>query len=288
MQLPDPHDFAKSPNIEVDPMTTTHESTNRLFAPLRLPRGPVVKNRSFLAPLTNCQSGEDGSLSEEECRWLTLRGKGGFGLTNTCASHVRPEGKGFAGQLGCFEDVHLPGLRRLANGLRNTGLVSALQPHHAGIRALATDNDLVGPSADKQSGARALSESEIELMIQSFVDAALRAEKAGFDGVQIHAGHGYLIAQFLSPELNRRTDKWGGSAENRARFLFDILHSIRVACGPSFQIGVRISTERFGLVLPDMIELASQLFADGAMDYLDLSLWDMQNHPRTRGIKSDP
>lgn len=102
---------------------------------------------------------------------------------------------------------------------------------------------------------------------------------AGFDGVQIHAGHGYLIAQFLSPELNRRTDRWGGAPENRARLLFDILHRIRATCGPRFQVGIRLSTERFGLILPEMIELARMLFSDGGMDYLDLSLWDVRNAP---------
>ena len=85
-----------------------------LFAPLTFTRGPAMKNRFMLAPLTNCQSHEDGRLSDEEFRWLTLRAAGGFGLTMTCASHVQAQGRGFPGQLGIYSDAHLEGLSRLA------------------------------------------------------------------------------------------------------------------------------------------------------------------------------
>ncbi|WP_422073248.1 NADH:flavin oxidoreductase [Tranquillimonas rosea] len=266
-------------------MTTDTTSHADLFAPLSLPRGPKIKNRFVLAPLTNTQSHEDGTLSDDEYRWLTMRAEGGFGLVTTCASHVSAPGKAFAGQLGCFDDRHLSGLERLAAALRAQGAVSSLQLQHGGIRSLPDGGDLVGPSAHSDTGARALTEAEIEIIIADFVAAARRAERAGFDGVQIHGGHGYLIAQFLSPELNRRSDRWGGSPENRARFLFEILHRIRAACRPDFQIGIRISTERFGLVLSDMIDLASRLFADGGMDYLDLSLWDITKEPEEEAYK---
>lgn len=144
--------------------------------------------------------------------------------------------------------------------------------------------DIVGPSADPATGARALTEAEVEASIAAFVSSARRAETAGFDGVQIHGAHGYLIAAFLSPELNQRSDDWGGSPENRSRFLFEVLHRIRAACGPDFQIGVRISPERFGLVLPEMIALAQQLLHDPALDYLDLSLWDFTKEPEDAGF----
>lgn len=260
-------------------MTTGMYMLPNLFNPLNLPRGPQIKNRFVLAPLTNTQSFEDGTLSDEEYRWLTMRAEGGFGLVTTCASHISATGKVFAGQLGCFDDRHLPGLERLAAGVKAHGAVSSLQLQHGGIRSIPTGDDLAGPSAHSDTGARALTEPEIENIIEKFVGAARRAERAGFDGVQIHGGHGYLIAQFLSPLLNRRSDLWGGSPANRARLLFQILHRIRAACRPDFQIGIRISTERFGLVLPEMVDLASQLFADGAMDYLDLSLWDITKEP---------
>ena len=93
-------------------------SQSDLFAPLSFKRGPAMKNRFMLAPLTNQQSHPDGTLSEDEFHWLTLRAKGGFGLTMTCAAHVQAIGQGFAGQLGIFSDKHLPGLTRLAAAIK--------------------------------------------------------------------------------------------------------------------------------------------------------------------------
>ena len=192
-----------------------------LFEPLRLGRGATLKNRFMLAPLTNLQSHPDGRLSDEEFRWLTMRSRGGFGLTMTCASHVQAVGQGFAGQLGVFGDQHLEGLTRLATAIKAEGSVAMMQLHHAGMRSPAA---LIGttpvcPSDNAETGARALAVAEIEQLVEDFVAAAVRAERAGFDGVEIHGAHGYVVSQFLSPEINRRTDAYGGSLENRARLL---------------------------------------------------------------------
>ena len=100
-----------------------------LFAPLTFASGATMKNRFMLAPLTNLQSHPDGVLSDDEYRWLTMRAKGGFGATMTCASHVQAVGKGFPGQLGCFSDTHLEGLTRLASGIREHGSLALLQLH---------------------------------------------------------------------------------------------------------------------------------------------------------------
>ena len=254
-------------------------SASDLFVPLNLKRGPAAANRLVLAPLTNTQSHADGTLAEDEYRWLTMRADGGFGLVTTCASHVQASGQGFPGQLGCFSDDHLEGLTRLATGLRDAGAVSSLQLHHAGLRAFDGVSGKVAPSAHADSGARALSDTEVETLIDDFISAAQRADKAGFDGVQIHGGHGYIITQFLSAQYNQRDDRWGGSLENRARLLFRIVDGIRANCRPDFQLGVRISTERFGLELPDMLEVARQLLTSDALDYLDLSLWDFTKQP---------
>lgn len=262
-----------------------HNTMTSLFKPLLLTRGPAPVNRFVLAPLTNTQSHADGTLSDDEYRWLTMRAAGGFGLVTTCASHVQANGQGFPGQLGCFSDDHLPGLTRLATGLRADGAVSSLQLHHAGIRAVKDVSDIVGPSDHAETGARAMTELEVETLIEDFIRAAQRAEQAGFDGVQIHGAHGYIIAQFLSPEYNQRQDRWGGSLANRARLLFSVLDGIRAACRPDFQIGVRISPERFGLVIPEMVEVTKSLFASDALDYLDLSLWDVKKEPEDEHYK---
>jgi 2,4-dienoyl-CoA reductase-like NADH-dependent reductase (Old Yellow Enzyme family) len=235
----------------------------------------------MLAPLTNCQSHPDGTLSDEEFHWLTMRAKGGFGLVMTCASHVQRIGQGFPGQLGCFSDIHRPGLTRLAAAIKADGAVSSVQLHHAGIRspeALIGERP-VGPSDDGETGARALSLGEVEALVEDFVAAAIRAETAGFDGVEIHGAHGYILCAFQSPDTNRREDRYGGSPENRARILFEIIKGIRERCRPDFQLGLRLSPERFGLVFAEQLALAGQMLTSGDLDYLDMSLWDSFKTP---------
>lgn len=252
-----------------------------LFAPLSFRRGPAMKNRFMLAPLTNCQSHADGKLSDAEYNWLTHRAAGGFGLVMTCAAHVQRAGQGFPGQLGAFSDDHLPGLARLAAGIKAGGALSAVQLHHAGIRAPAglIGERPHGPSEDKETDARALTEGEVEALIEDFVAAAVRCEKAGFDGVEIHGAHGYILCAFLSPELNRRSDRFGGALENRARIVLDIIEGIRARTRPDFQLGLRLSPERFGLKFAEQREVARMVLATGALDYLDMSLWDVFKAP---------
>jgi len=235
----------------------------------------------MLAPLTNGQSHADGRLSDDEFRWLTWRAAGGFGLVMTCAAHVQRVGQGFAGQLGFFSDDQLPGLTRLAAEIKALGAVSSAQLHHAGIRSPAalTGEAPRGPSDDAETGARALTEREVEELIEDFVAAAVRAEKAGFDGVELHGAHGYVLCAFLSPETNRRTDRWGGSARNRARVVFEIIKGVRARTRPDFQLGLRLSPERFGLSFPEQRDLAGEILASGDLDFLDMSLWDVFKAP---------
>lgn len=110
-------------------------SIANLFEPLSLSHGPAMKNRFMLAPLTNQQSHADGRLSDAEFHWLTMRAKGGFALTMTCAAHVQAVGQGFAGQLGIFDDKHIEGLTRLARDIKAKGSIAAAQLHHAGNRS---------------------------------------------------------------------------------------------------------------------------------------------------------
>ena len=251
-----------------------------LFSPLTLAHGPAWKNRFMLAPLTNTQSHPDGVLSDVEYNWLTLRAKGGFGLTMTCAAHVQAVGQGFPGQLGAFDDKHLEGLARLAAGIKAHGSVSSLQIHHAGNRS---PKELVGtpvcPSDDTKTGARALTLAEVEALRDAYIAAAVRAEKAGFDGVEIHGAHGYILAQFLSSEINHREDRYGGSLENRARIIMEIIDGIRVSTKADFQLGLRLSPERFGLKLAEIRDVAAEILRDQKIDFLDMSLWDVAKEP---------
>jgi 2,4-dienoyl-CoA reductase-like NADH-dependent reductase (Old Yellow Enzyme family) len=252
-----------------------------LFAPMSFIRGPQMKNRLMLAPLTNLQSHPDGTLSYDEHRWLTLRAQGGFGLTMTAAAHVQRIGQGFPGQVGIFSDVHIPGLARLAEDIRKAGSLGVVQLHHAGMRSPAA---LIGeapvcPSEDADTGSRALTLDEVHQLRDDFIAAAVRADKAGFDGVEIHGAHGYVLCQFLSAETNRRTDAYGGSPENRARLILEIIDGVRAACRADFNLGLRLSPERFGLSLMEVRDLAGRLLSEAKIDYLDMSLWDCFKEP---------
>ena len=248
-----------------------------LFDPVSFAHGRAMPNRFMLAPLTNQQSHEDGTLSDEEFRWLTMRAVGGFGLTMTCASHVQASGKGFPGQLGCFGDQHVPGLARLATAIKEAGSLAFVQLHHAGRRS---PSELIGQAPvsswdDPKTGARAMTTDEVDATIEAFVAAAVRARDAGYDGIELHGAHDYLLCQFLSAELNQRADGYGGSIANRARPILDAVRGIRDRCGEDFTIAVRLSPERFGLRTAEIVEVYSMLVDTGEVDLIDMSLWDV-------------
>ena len=273
------HEFGSSHVDWVGELLDDHAGgMTSLFDSLSFAHGPSMPNRFMLAPLTNQQSHADGTLSEDERTWLTMRATGGFGLTMTCAASVSAHGLGFAGQLGCHRDDHVEGLSRLASGIKAAGSVAIVQLHHAGMRSPV---DLVGgaplcPSEDAKTGAREMTVAEIESTIEDFIVAAQRCEHAGFDGVELHGAHGYLLCQFLSPETNRRTDAYGGSLENRSRPIFDVLDGIRSRCRPDFNVSIRLSPERFGLKTSEIVSVYEWLVASKTVDFIDMSMWDVR------------
>jgi 2,4-dienoyl-CoA reductase-like NADH-dependent reductase (Old Yellow Enzyme family) len=125
----------------------------------------------------------------------------------------------------------------------------------------------------------------VATLVEDFICAAQRAEKAGFDGVELHGAHGYILCQFLSAEINQREDEYGGSLENRARPLLDIIAGIRARCGADFQLGVRLSPERFGVDTLEIRDLAQTLMRSGDLDYIDMSLWDVSKEPVAEDLK---
>lgn len=253
-----------------------------LFDPLSLRSGAALKNRFVLAPLTNLQSHPDGTLSDDEFRWLTMRAEGGFGLTMTCAASVLAEGVGFPGQLGCHDDAHLPGLTRLAAAIKAQGSLAIVQLHHGGLRS---QHNPKAPSADDKLNAQAMTLDEVARTRDAFIAAAVRAERAGFDGAELHGAHGYLICSFLSPELNRRDDAYGGDPERRARFLFEIIDGVRAATRPGFTLGVRLSPERWGLQVLEVRDVAARLLREARIDFLDMSLWDAFKTPNDEALQ---
>jgi 2,4-dienoyl-CoA reductase-like NADH-dependent reductase (Old Yellow Enzyme family) len=250
----------------------------------------TAKNRIVLAPLTNMQSNDDGTLSDAEYHWLVRRAKEGFGIIITCASNVSPDGKGWKGELGIFDDAHLPGLTRLASGIKQFGSLAIVQIFHGGARSPeeVTGNQPWSASQHTMTlsktpvSVREGTLSEIERVKNDFVAAAHRAFKAGFDGVELHGAHGYLLHQFLSTATNHRQDQYGGTFQNRAKLLLDIFCQIKTELPPDFIVGVRLSPEdklTFKGIDFDEMLLLSDLLAKAEANYIHLSPWDAFKKP---------
>ena len=244
--------------------------------------GHCSRNRAFLAAMTNKQSNEDGTLTQEEITWLTRRSRDGFGIITTAAAHVCEFGKGWKGEMGVWSDNHCPGLKKLASGLKNYGSLNLVQIFHGGMKAPSELNSRIPvcPSEmmDKSTGelvARKLELEEIYELIEKFGDAAKRCEEAGFDGVEIHGAHSYLISQFLGLKTNRRSDEFGGSLENRFRFLKEIILNVRKKTSEKFLISVRISPKisSIDISIEDSIEV-SKMLCEMNIDMFHLSCWN--------------
>ena len=244
--------------------------------------GHRLRNRTVLAAMTNKQSYSDGTLSNAEIKWLTRRAKGGFGIITTAAAHVSKDGQGWNGELGLFDDMHIDKLTTLTDSIHTHGSLSLAQLFHGGMRApqYLTEKTPISaskiPCDESKSGfTRSASGKDIKRIINVFTAAAVRCVKAGFDGIELHGAHGYLISQFLGTKTNMRKDEWGGHLTNRSRFLIEIYRSIKENVPDSFIVGVRISPEisDLGINLEDSINLAGFLRDEG-IDYLHISCWD--------------
>lgn len=256
-------------------------STLNYAQPLTFPNGAQLKHRIGLAALTNLQSPEKGKISEEEMRWMRMRAEGGCSMIITAATYITPSGQGFPGQIGISSDEQLPGLTAAADMMRANNAMGIVQLIHGGIRCpeAITGMQPVGPSDDSETGARALTLAEIDTIKSQFLDGAKRAQKAGFDGVEVHGAHNYLLAQFLSPIHNQRTDQYGGSIEKRAQLLLEITAEIRDACGPDFVVGVRLSPEHHGVILDETVAVYKMIIEQGVADFIDISMWDVFKEP---------
>lgn len=252
--------------------------------------GLQMPNRIALAPMTNTQSHDDGSLGDDEYKWLIRRAKGGFGMIITCAAHVSADGQGWPGELGIYHDKHLDGLRQLSEGIHAHHSLAVVQIFHGGARS---PESIIGcqpwsASAHEMSvgksniQVRAATAEDIVRVMDDFVNAAIRARDAGFDGVELHGAHGYLLHQFISTATNVRQDVWGGSFENRIRLIRTILQKIREKLPDGFIVGVRISPEdKFtfrGIDFDESLGLARLLATDGA-DYIHISPWEALKRP---------
>lgn len=243
------------------------EFHQRTFSPGRIGR-LTAKNRLVLAPMVRNYGDEEGRVTPRYLMHMDRIARGGVGTMITEASFVRADGKRFRRQLGIHNDDLIPGLSALVEAGHRHGALMGIQLFHGGRQASAKicGAQPIAPSAIPDPMVnelpREMTKADIADMVDAFAAAARRAKQIGFDFIEIHAAHGYLIAQFLSPFSNHRTDEYGGSAENRRRFLEEIFAAIKAATGESFPVTVRLSAEERlpgGLTIEETIATAQRL-----------------------------
>lgn len=242
-----------------------------------------LKNRVVMSPMGNYLANPDGTVSDADVAFYTARAKGGVGLIFTeCMIVDYRRGKGNTHQIAAADDRYIPGLKRLADSIHAHDARIIGQIYHPGRQGVSAINEnlpMLAPSVTEcgvvHQPTAAMTTREVEDMVAKFVAAALRLKKAGLDGVEVHGAHGYLVNEFLSPYTNRREDRYGGSFENRLRFLAEIVEGIRRACGPDFPLVVRLSVDEFvegqpSLKLEDGVRIAQELETLG-VDAIDVS-----------------
>ena len=241
----------------------------------------TLKNRLAMSQMTMNYATEDGQVTDKLIAYYRERAKGGVGLIFVEGTYFTPEGRGYVRQIGLASRKHVDGLKKLTDaihGLKNDARIF-LQIHHAGGRASSkiTGIQPVAPSAvPAYPGAempRALTREEVSGLVDAHVEAAVRAREAGFDGLDIHCAHGYLVPSFFSPMTNQRTDEYGGDLAGRTRFLLETIRGIRKQLGKGFPLTIKISGDEYiegGLGVKEMIVIAC-LAQDAGIDGLIVS-----------------
>lgn len=237
-----------------------------------------LKNRFIWSATWQGRSDFDGSCSAAQISYMLPVARSETGLIISEMTYVSKSGVCTPGQTGAYNDNLLPGLERMTYFVHRAGAPVVLQLVHGGLFSLPllSGSDPLGPSSletpDGKMGKEML-KSDIDEVVNDFCDAALRAKKAGFDGIQIHAAHGWLLSQFLSPFFNKRTDEYGGSLENRARIVIEIARRIRVATGDNFAVLVKINSDDLlpgGFNVDEMIQV-SVMLEDAGVDAIEVS-----------------
>ncbi|MGD9959365.1 NADH:flavin oxidoreductase/NADH oxidase [Nocardioides sp.] len=260
-----------------------------LFSPLTI-RGVTTRNRIWLAPM--CQyavSARDGVPTDWHLTHLGARAAGGFGLVMTEAAGVTAQGRISPQDVGLWNDRHTEAWARIVRFIHEQGATAGVQLAHAGRKAGSSsgsawfdpaagvaDWETIGPSALPWNGfppPRVMSRSDIQEVVAAFADAARRADEAGFEVVEVHGAHGYLLHEFLSPLSNHREDEYGGSPTNRARFLVEVVTAVRAALPRDKVLVVRLSATDWidgGWTPEDCVELVARL-SDYGVDLVDAS-----------------
>lgn len=238
----------------------------------------TLPNRFVRSATWEGLAGDDGSVTPRLAERMAELARGEVGLIISGHAYVSPEGQAGLKQLGAYGDKLEDGLASMAKAVHDAGGRIALQLAHAGLQANTKLSGLpaVGPSVTDeldQPSCRHLDKDELIALADAFARAAGRAKETGFDAVQVHAAHGYLLSQFLSPAWNKRTDEYGGSLENRARALLEVVRAVRHAVGPDYPVLAKLNSEDFvdnGLTREDSAAVAAML-EEATVDAVELS-----------------
>lgn len=242
--------------------------------------GMALKNRSVRSATWTGMAKKDGRCSTKLTKLMGNLARGEVGLIITGFAYVMPNGQALNNQLGIHDDAMIPSLLKLTKRVHAANGKIAMQIVHAGVQSVMRqrrNQPAWGPSAVYdplfRRTPKAMTQREIKETVHTFARAADRVKRAGFDAVELHGAHGYLVSQFLSPARNRRTDKYGGPVENRARFLFEIYRAVRKSVGRDFPVLIKLNTKDFvrgGLTQRDALFVAKRL-AEMGIDAIEMS-----------------
>ncbi len=238
-----------------------------------------LRNRIVMAPMVTNYCDHDGHVTERFKAYHEARAKGGVGLIIIEATYVTPSGRGFPNEVGISDDSHIKGLKELTDAVHKHGAKIATQLYHGGrqTHAAVAGRTPVAPSSIAcpvcQEVPDELTTEEVKEIVEAFAEGAKRAKEAGFDAVELHGAHGYLLNQFLSPYSNKRTDQYGGSFENRMRMPLEVLKEVRKKVGKDFPIIYRLTSEEFvagGLTIEETKQFSKVLVENG-IDAINVS-----------------
>lgn len=257
-----------------------------LASPITI-NGVTFKNRIFGAPMSNPELDPDCHMREEDIAFHANRGKGGLASVCIGLGIVESVGRSHTKEVILYDDMSLPSLKRMANEFHKHNCMATMELAHGGKFGAARSHEaatytLLGPNDETNAQGvpvKAMTEEQILNTAQAFGNAAKLVKEAGFDMVLIHGGHGWLLEQFASPYFNKRTDKWGGSLENRMRFSMLVIEKVREAVGPNFPIEFRMSGSECipeGYDIDEAVEMAKMM--DGKVDLIHVSAGIHENN----------
>lgn len=262
--------------------TKQEERMSKLFSKIKL-KDIEVKNRIVMSPMCMYSANNDGIANDWHFVHYTSRAIGGAGLILQEATAVEPRGRISSNDLGLWDDSQIDGLKRIVESVQKNGALMGVQLTHAGRKCEAEEEQIIAPSpiafSEEYRIPREMTKEDINTVILAFKEAAKRCLKVGYNIIEIHGAHGYVINEFLSPITNKRTDEYGGSAKNRSRFLKEVLHAVREVWSQEKPLILRVTAEDYveeGNHPEDLAELIN-LVKDEGVDLINVSSGGLVN-----------